>query len=94
MTKNDKLDALLRALASQPAPDVPDGFMESVWERAGALSARRDQRMRIGLFLGLFAVGMGAGWGTVQTPVQAQSPAYVLAANADLSPAALLHAGP
>lgn len=94
MAKCDKLEAALRAMALQPVSDVPDGFMEAVWERAGRKAAQRDQRVRRGLFLGLFAVGLGAGWGTVQTPGQAQDPTYVMAASADLSPAALLHTGP
>lgn len=94
MKEGDKLDALLCQLAMQPVPPVTDGFIEAVWERIGSVAAQRERRTRLGLFLGLFMVGLGAGWGTVWNPVESGNPRYALVANADLSPAALLHAGP
>lgn len=47
--------------------------------------------MRSALFAGLFAVGLGAGALTVQTPTYVHDQHYPLLNEASLSPSALLH---
>ncbi len=91
MPDTHPLEPLLAALAREAVPDMPEGFMESVWERIGDMAAKRKRKMRMALFLGLFAVGLGAGATTSHAPVYAQNPTYSLAHAARLSPAALLH---
>ncbi len=46
---------------------------------------------RAAIFVGLFAVGLGAGVSTVQAPLYAQETRYTLADNTALTPSALLH---
>ncbi len=91
MPDRHPLEPLLAALAREPAPDMPEGFMESVWERAGDMAGKRERKVRMALFFGLSAVGLGAGATTIQAPVYAQNPTYSLSNDARLSPAALLH---
>lgn len=91
MTTEGRLTAMLNMVENdQPGP-LPDDFMQSVWERAGVLRAQRDRWKQTALVAGLVAVGLGTGIGTVQMPVQAKEPTYLLAQEAHLSPAALLH---
>jgi hypothetical protein len=94
MPVKHQLDSILEALAHEVPPCMPDDFMEKVWERVGEMNARRERTFRAALFAGLFAVGLGAGAGTVQVPVYAQSPTYLLSNDARLSPSALLHTAP
>ncbi|WP_188053768.1 MULTISPECIES: hypothetical protein [unclassified Sphingosinithalassobacter] len=86
-----QLGSYLEGLAHDADAEVPDGFMEGVWERVGDISARRDRTMRSALFVALFAVGLSAGAVTVQVPAYAQDRSYPLFSDAGLSPSALLH---
>ena len=86
-----QLEPLLDALAGDAPSGVSSDFMEGVWERVGDISARRERTMRSALFAGLFAVGIGAGALTVQTPAYAHDRNYPLLNEAHLSPSALLH---
>ncbi len=86
-----QLDPVLQSLAREATISIPDDFMERVWERAGAMDSRRERRARAAIFVGLFAVGLGAGVSTVQAPLYAQETRYTLADNTALTPSALLH---
>ena len=90
MTANDPLDAPLRALSGLSSGPVQDGFLDGVWQRAGELQAQQDGRQRLGLFAGLFVVGLAAGAGVPQTAALAsERPAVSLSGDA-LAPASLL----
>lgn len=91
MNADHKLTETLSILGAEPARDVSDDFMHSVWEKAGQLQNRRDQRHRTALFAALFVVGLGTGIGTVQVPAQASEAVYILGSDVSLSPASLLH---
>ena len=88
------LDVSLVALGANAAAATPDGFLDGVWQRAGQLQERVDGRRRLALFCGLFVIGLGAGFGTIQTPASASSAPYQLGPIDDLSPSALLHVEP
>ena len=90
-----QLDPVLSALADDAPFDVASGgVMEGVWERVGAINARRERTMRSAMFVSLFAVGLGVGAATVQPPAYAQETSYQIFNEARLSPAALLHVNP
>ena len=94
MNADDYLETSLALLAASTKATTPDGFIDGIWQRAGQLQERADGRNRLALFCGLIFVGLGAGFGTMQTPASAQSTSYQLIAGDQLSPAALLHLGP
>lgn len=94
MLNDPNLNITLARLAASTMATTPDGFFDGVWQRVGQLQERADGRRRLALFCGLIVVGLGAGFGTSQTPAFAQPPSYKLIAGAELSPAALLHLEP
>ena len=94
MHNKSHLDAALDALGATAAPPVPDGFLDGVWQRAGQLQERSNGRRRMALFCGLFVIGLGAGFGTIQTSAAATSASYQISSIDSLSPAALLHVEP
>lgn len=94
MDNNSHLDASFAALGSTANTAVPDGFIDGVWQRAGQLQERADSRRRLALFCGLFFIGLGAGFSTIQTPASASVAPYQLGLIDDLSPSALLHVEP
>jgi hypothetical protein len=94
MPENSKLDASLAALGSAANASPNAGFVDSVWQRAGQLQERADGHRRMALFCGLFVVGLGAGFGTIQTSASANpAPDQITSVNA-FSPSALLHVEP
>lgn len=94
MSTGGNLNQVLARLGQSPCPGVSEGFMDGVWERAGEMAERRDSRMRLSLFVGLAAIGLGAGATVAQAPAYAQHPTYLVSNEARLSPAVLLHLGP
>ncbi len=90
MYDKSTLDASLAAFGASATAAAPDGFLDGVWQRAGQLQERADGRRRLAVFCGLFAVGLGAGFGTIQKPAAANSAPYQLGSTGDLSPSALL----
>lgn len=95
MRDNQSLDAVLGSFSATTASVVPADFMDGVWQRAGQLGEIADRRRRAALFVGLFAVGLGAGAGTSEWPGshRASSPEFGggLIIGEQLSPSALLH---
>tara|TARA_R110000787_G_scaffold286414_1_gene404741 strand:- start:17836 stop:18120 length:285 start_codon:yes stop_codon:yes gene_type:complete len=90
--REDQLDQSLGALAASTMTAVArEGFIDGVWQRVGQLQERAEARTRLALFCGVFAVGLGAGLGTVQIPDFGKQATYSLIAGNDLSPSALLH---
>ncbi|MCP1471886.1 hypothetical protein J3E64_003599 [Sphingobium sp. OAS761] len=95
MDQESRLNDALQSLGDTQADVVPEGFMNSVWSRAGEMAEAANARRRLALFAVIFAAGMGGGIGTIQTPpVKAETTSYQLFAGADLSPAVLLHVEP
>jgi hypothetical protein len=98
MVDHSSLDSSLKLLGSQTIARQPPDFMDGVWQRAGQLGEIANRRRRATLFIGLFAIGLGAGIGTTGVPYGYGSPAQVaysdFATDDRLSPASLLHAGP
>lgn len=90
MTANDPLDASLRALSRISDDAVREDFIDGVWQRAGALQAQRDGRQRLGLFAGLFVVGLAAGAGVPQTATFASERTAITLSGDALAPASLL----
>jgi hypothetical protein len=92
MDQETRLKQALEALRGSPARELPDGFMDGVWARAGQLGEAADARRRMALFAVIFAIGMGAGFGTIHLPAdRAGGSSYEVFAGDNLSPAALLH---
>jgi hypothetical protein len=92
MDQETRLNQALGALRGKQSSDLPDGFMDGVWVRAGQLAEAADARQRLALFAIIFVVGWGAGFGTIQVPAGlAESTAHETFAGTNLSPAALLH---
>lgn len=94
MQNDDDLDLALAKLGAPPEPMLPDGFMDGVWLRAGRLEEMGTRRTRLALFAAMAFIGLGAGFGTTQTPAKAEVASYRLIDGADLSPASLLHVEP
>lgn len=94
MRNDARIDRLLQAFARQDVYDLPPGFMDAMWQRAGEMSEIGNRRRRMALFVGIFAVGLGAGVGTSRSPAYADVPEYRLIDGAELSPSALLHVEP
>jgi len=94
MHEDDHVNLALEKLAATPDPALPDGFMDGVWMRAGQLEERTSRRTRSLLFAGMAVIGLGAGFGTAQTPAQAEPAGFQLVEGADMSPASLLHVEP
>ncbi|ETI60523.1 hypothetical protein C100_18785 [Sphingobium sp. C100] len=94
MDQETRLNDALHSLGEMQTDVVPEGFMDSVWSRAGEMAEAANARYRLALFAVIFAAGMGGGIGTIQTPVRAETTSYQLFAGADLSPAVLLHVEP
>ncbi len=94
MGDDARIDSILHALARQDVDDLPPGFMDGMWQRAGAMIEIGNRRRRLALFIGIFVVGLGAGIGTTRSPAYADTPEYQLIDGAQLSPSALLHVEP
>ena len=94
MHNDDHVDLALAKLRAIPDPVLPDGFMDGVWMRAGRFEEMSSRRTRLGLFVAMAFIGLGAGFGTTQAPVHAEPASYQLGDGADLSPASLLHVEP
>ncbi|RKF22647.1 hypothetical protein D6851_05380 [Altericroceibacterium spongiae] len=94
MDQETRLNDALRSLGGMQSEVVPEGFMDSVWSRAGEMAEAANARRRLALFAVIFAAGMGGGIGTIQTPAKAEPTSHELFAGADLSPAVLLHVEP
>ncbi len=94
MGDDARMDSILNALAQQHADDLPPGFMDEIWQRAGEMIEIGNRRRRLALFVGIFAVGLGAGVGTTRSPAHADVSEYQLIDGAQLSPSALLHVEP
>ncbi len=94
MHNEPSLDKSLASLGGQAGAAVSDGFFDEVWQRAGQLQERADQKNRLMLFFGLFVVGLGAGFSTVLPGDAAQASTYQLGMTDQLSPATLLHVEP
>ena len=94
MHDEPSLDNSLASLSGQADAAVSDGFFDEVWQRAGQLQERADQKNRLMLFCGLFVVGLGAGFSTILPADAAKANTYQLGMTDQLSPAALLHVEP
>lgn len=93
--RNDyPLDNALAELGAAPDPALPGGFMDGVWMRAGQIEEVSTRRTRLALFAAMAFIGLGAGVGASQAPVNAEPAGYQLVGGGDLSPAALLSVGP
>lgn len=92
--KRPDLDALFATLAEAARSDLPDGFYDGVWQRAGQLQEKAEGRQRRVLFCALLVVGLGAGFGTAGTDELANRASFQLSAADILSPAALLRVTP
>lgn len=79
------------SLGTTASGELPDGFMDGVWLRAGEMAEAANARRRVALFAAIFVAGLGGGFGTIQTPAPAGPQSHLLFAGADLSPAVLLH---
>ncbi|MDX1581206.1 MAG: hypothetical protein R3360_06235 [Alphaproteobacteria bacterium] len=90
MDSETKIDTALCAFGRADTSDVPDDFMGGVWLRAGQMGEAVEARRRLALFAVVFVTGLGAGFVTMQSPAQAEAPAYQLVVGEDLSPASLL----
>jgi hypothetical protein len=91
MAQDTRLENALRSLGGAAGDEMPEGFMDGVWLKAGQLTEAAEGRRRLALFAGVFAAGLGAGFWTMESPASEQPQGYSLIAGADLSPAALLH---
>jgi|TARA_R100000501_G_scaffold18540_1_gene40539 hypothetical protein len=91
MDQENRLNDVLLSFGGMQQGSVPDGFMDGVWLRAGEMAEAANARRRVALFAAIFVAGLGGGFGTIQTPAQAEPTSYDLFAGADLSPAVLLH---
>lgn len=94
MHDDSQLVASLAALGATANPTLPPNFVDGVWQRTGQLQERADGYRRMALFCGLFVVGLGAGFGTIQTPASANAAAYKLISVDEFSPSVLLHVEP
>lgn len=94
MAQNEKLNLVLQRLRAAPDPALPEGFMDGVWMRAGKLEQVSGARARLALITAMAFIGLGAGFGTTQSPARAERANYQLIEGSDLSPASLLHVQP
>ncbi len=90
MDSETRIDNALGALGSSAAGPLSADFMDGVWLRAGQMAEAADAKRRLALFAAVFVTGLGAGFVTIQPPVQTQEPVYQLIVGEDLSPASLL----
>ena len=74
--------------------DAGSEFRDKVWQRIGQMSEARERRRKTILGLAIFAVALGAGMGTTQSPAHAERPGFGLTDGASLSPSALLRVTP
>ncbi|GGD65050.1 hypothetical protein GRI62_11610 [Erythrobacter arachoides] len=94
MADNERLNRALQWLGAVPDPSLPEDFMGGVWMRAGKLEQVDATRTRVALFTAMAFIGLGAGFGTSQSPARESQTNYQLIEGADLSPASLLHVQP
>lgn len=92
--KRPDLDASFAILAKAARLDLPAGFYDGVWRRAGQLQEKAEGRQRRVFLCGLLVVGLGAGFGTTGTGALANTASFQLSAADNLSPAALLRVTP
>jgi hypothetical protein len=89
MTSN--LDNILNTLKADGTQPLQADFSSSVWSRIGELQERRSAYKSNALAGVMFVVAVGAGFGTAQQPVSAQTGFSTLTDGPDYSPAGLLN---
>lgn len=94
MQNDERVVRALAKLGGTSEQTLPDGFMDGVWLRAGRLEEISARRTRFAMFAAMAFIGLGAGFGTTQTPAHAKPTGFQLVEGADLSPASLLRLEP